>query len=109
MICLLRDANLASNQLLDWPHLDNQFKRHFITAQLRLCAASAVHPDCLMLSGVTVSSQWAVDGGGFGDIWKGLVQGREVAIKVLRVFNSSEKQILLKVRLDAYALQVLRE
>lgn len=103
MIHLLQGANLASTQLLDWPHLDSQFKRHFMTAQLRLGAACGVHPDCLVLSGVNLNG-WAVDGGAFGDIYKGFVQGHEVAIKVLRVFNSSDRQKLLKVRLHAYTI-----
>jgi hypothetical protein len=38
-----------------------------------------------------------IDGGGYGDIWKGLLSGQEIAVKILRVFRKSEKDMLLKV------------
>jgi hypothetical protein len=45
----------------------------------------------------------AIDGGSYGDIWKGLLSGQEIAVKILRVFRKSDKDMLLKVgRLSQY-------
>jgi hypothetical protein len=40
----------------------------------------------------------ALDAGSFGDIWKGSLGGQEICIKVLKVFQKSDKVKLLKVR-----------
>lgn len=36
-------------------------------------------------------------GGGFGDVWRGEVGGHAIAIKVMRVFDASGVETILKV------------
>lgn len=53
----------------------------------------------MTLKGIKLVGNSALDGGGFGDIWEGLLGGQEICIKVLRVYQKSDKSKLLKVRL----------
>jgi hypothetical protein len=39
----------------------------------------------------------AVDFGGYGDIWKGLLGGKEIGVKVLRISHQRDKVKFLKV------------
>ncbi|KAJ6530242.1 hypothetical protein B0H19DRAFT_967732 [Mycena capillaripes] len=64
-------------------------------ALLRLSRASGLHPRCFVLSGLQKVGQ-QVAAGGCGDIWKGLVQGHSVCVKVMRVFQASDAQAVLK-------------
>ncbi|KAJ7883532.1 kinase-like domain-containing protein [Mycena olivaceomarginata] len=64
-------------------------------ALLQLSRASGLHPRCLVLSELQkVGPQ--VTGGGFGDIWKGLIRGQSVCVKIMRIFEDSNVQALLK-------------
>jgi hypothetical protein len=45
---------------------------------------------------MTDAYPWA--SGQFGEVWRGLVKGHAIAIKVLRVFANSNMDELLKVR-----------
>jgi hypothetical protein len=73
---------------------------------LQLSRASSLHPRCLALSELQkVGPQ--VTGGGFGDIWKGLVRGQSVCVKIMRIFEDSNVQALLKVRLSKFPKRFL--
>ncbi|KAJ7126292.1 kinase-like domain-containing protein, partial [Mycena epipterygia] len=64
-------------------------------ALIRLSRASGLHPKCFALSGlVTVGKQVAA--GAFSDIWKGLVHGQSVSIKMVRLFRDSDVEAVLK-------------
>ncbi|KAF7377569.1 Protein kinase domain-containing protein [Mycena sanguinolenta] len=64
-------------------------------ALLRLSRSSGVQPRCFALSGLQKVGQ-QVTGGSFGDIWKGLVRGQSVCVKVMRVFEDSDIEDALK-------------
>ncbi|KAF8145106.1 kinase-like domain-containing protein [Mycena galopus ATCC 62051] len=64
-------------------------------ALLRLCRSSGLHPRCFTLIGLKKVGQ-QVAAGGFGDIWKGLVQRQSVCVKVMRLFRDTDIQSLLK-------------
>ncbi|KAJ7126310.1 kinase-like domain-containing protein, partial [Mycena epipterygia] len=64
-------------------------------ALLRLSRASGLHPRCFALSGVEKVGQ-QVAAGGFGDIWKSLVHGQSVSIKIMRVFRDKDVKAILK-------------
>ena len=51
----------------------------------------------MTLKGIEMVGDAAIDGGGYGDIWKGLLNGQEIAVKVLRIFHKPDKNKLLKV------------
>jgi hypothetical protein len=44
-------------------------------------------PPTVYLRGVRLHSEHPVDGGGYADIYKGIYQGKEVAIKKFRIFG----------------------
>ncbi|KAJ7076301.1 kinase-like domain-containing protein [Mycena epipterygia] len=64
-------------------------------ALLRLSRASGLHPICFPLTGVQKVGQ-QVAAGGFGDIWKGLLRGQSVSVKVMRLFEDSDVAAVLK-------------
>jgi hypothetical protein len=41
-----------------------------------------------------------VDRGGFGDVYRGLLHGQDIAVKALRVYQTSDLVKLLKVVLE---------
>jgi hypothetical protein len=47
-----------------------------------------------------------VEQGGFADVSQGMYQGRRVAIKVVRVYVTSDLEVILSVSLRSASLQV---
>ncbi|KAJ7883485.1 kinase-like domain-containing protein [Mycena olivaceomarginata] len=64
-------------------------------ALLRLSRSSGLHPRCLTLSELQKVGQ-QLAGGGFGDIWKGLIRGQSVCVKIMRIFDNSTVEAALK-------------
>ncbi|KAJ7119052.1 kinase-like domain-containing protein [Mycena epipterygia] len=64
-------------------------------ALLQLSRTSGLHPTCFALSGLQKLGQ-QVAGGGFGDIWKGLLRGQSVSVKVMRLFGEANIKAALK-------------
>ncbi|KAJ7038897.1 hypothetical protein C8F04DRAFT_1087915 [Mycena alexandri] len=62
---------------------------------LRLSRASGLHPRCFPVSGFQAIGE-QVAAGGFGDIWKGRVCGQTVSIKIMRIFQDSDTQVIVK-------------
>ncbi|KAJ7768220.1 kinase-like domain-containing protein [Mycena metata] len=62
---------------------------------LELSEASGRHPHCFALSGLQKVGR-QVAAGGFGDIWKGLVRGQSVSLKIVRLFEDSDIKAVLK-------------
>lgn len=88
---------LSSEQLLDFGSF-SVVKPLISKALARLSRASGLYPRCFPLSGLCKVGQ-QVTGGGFGDIWKGWVHepGQKVSVKVMRVFEDSDVEAVLKV------------
>ncbi|KAF7354977.1 hypothetical protein MSAN_01413200 [Mycena sanguinolenta] len=84
-------------ELLDSPHEPSApFARAlFSKALLRLSGECELHPTCFTLTGLEKLGQ-QVAGGGFGDIWKGLVGGQIVAVKSMRQFADDDVKIMAK-------------
>ncbi|KAJ7289148.1 kinase-like domain-containing protein, partial [Mycena rebaudengoi] len=91
------DAQHLLDHLQDLLDLDSFVvaKPLIFKALLRLSRASGLHPRCFALSGLQKDSQ-QVTGGAFGDIWKGLVHGQCVSIKIMRVFQDSDVEAVQK-------------
>ena len=53
---------------------------------------TGVLPNALLLNGVVKTSEHPVSGGGFADIYTGMLDGTKVALKVLRVYGTNEIQ-----------------
>jgi hypothetical protein len=84
--------------------VDPALKRRHVKALIRLSGATGLYPECLVLKGIEIIGD-AVGGGGFADIFKGRLLDQAIAVKVLRVYQKSDMEKLLKVTLK-YAIFV---
>ena len=84
--------------------VDPALRRRHVKALIRLSGATGLYPECLVLKGVEIIGD-AVGGGGFADIFKGRLRDQEIAVKVLKVYQKSDIEKLLKVTLK-YAIFV---
>ena len=73
------------------PSLDPIYKRHFLNAMLCLSSKSGLYPKILVQNSVTIESSNALTIGQFGDVYKGMFQDQQVAIKILRLHGMTEK------------------
>ncbi|KAF8206954.1 kinase-like domain-containing protein [Mycena galopus ATCC 62051] len=64
---------------------------------LRLSEKSQLHPACFPLADVRADG-YAVAGGGFGDIYLGLVRGQTVAVKRMRAFEADADAVKVAVK-----------
>ena len=90
-------------QRLDFP-LEHLHKPRHVKALLELSRKSGLYPQCLALRGVEMD-QFPVAHGGFGDVYKGQWQEKLIAVKVMKMYQNSDIDKLLKVVLD-YSLLV---
>ena len=65
-------------------------------ALIKLSRASKLYPECIILKGVNLQGN-PVAGGAYGDVYKGHIEGQILAVKVLKVYEMSERDNLLKV------------
>ncbi|KAJ7588213.1 kinase-like domain-containing protein [Mycena floridula] len=84
------------HELIDWGELPGRTRAQFTAALVRLSKKSGCHPEFLGLSGLTRSGSHAVAAGAFGDIWKGILRGQDVSVKVARVFRDDDVQRFVK-------------
>ncbi|KAJ6598358.1 kinase-like domain-containing protein [Mycena vulgaris] len=66
-----------------------------VKAMIRLSRASGAHPKCFALPNLRKVGE-QIAGGGFSDIWKGVVGGQSVSLKIMRFFRDAEVDTLLK-------------
>lgn len=78
--------------------LDSIHKYRLVKVLIKLSRASGLYPECLFLKGIEVVGNPVAEGG-FGDVYKGQLGDQEIAIKMLRVYQRSDMQQLLKVTL----------
>jgi hypothetical protein len=79
--------------------IDPPFKHRHTSALIKLSRDSGLYPQCIVLKGIEFIGEHAVTAGGFGEVWKGRLQGQIVAVKVLKVYETSDMQKLLKVNI----------
>lgn len=77
--------------------MDPRIRPLIIALLTKLAQRSGLYPESLIVSGVQVGDV-AVAGGSFGTVWEGEVNGHAVAVKVLRVFVTSNLKELFKAR-----------
>ena len=85
-------------QRLEFP-LEHLHKPRHVKALLELSRKSGLYPQCLALRGVEMD-QLPVAHGGFGDVYKGRWQGKLIGVKVMKMYQNSDTDRLLKVLLD---------
>ncbi|KAG6919158.1 hypothetical protein DXG01_008965 [Tephrocybe rancida] len=78
--------------------IDAPFRRNLIVATQRLSSKTDLYPTCYELSSELRYKEDAVAAGGFADIYKGKLGKRVVCIKVLRIYQNTEKEDILKAR-----------
>jgi hypothetical protein len=83
------------HQRLDF-YTDPALKLCIVHLLIKLSKASGLYPRSLVLEGVT-RDDYPIARGGFGDVHRGEFQGREVAVKVLKIYKNSDMGALLKV------------
>jgi hypothetical protein len=64
---------------------------------MQLSKASGRYPECLVLPGIELISDFAVTAGSSGDVWRGRFGEHLIAVKVLKVYERSDVKKLLKV------------
>jgi hypothetical protein len=64
----------------------------------------------MTLNGLELAGRAAVAGGSFGDIWMGYLGCHQISVKILKVYQRSDKTKLLKVNvlLEIYQIPVLK-
>ena len=77
-------------------YIDPKHKPRHVKALIRLSKASGLVPECLLLKGIEVDGG-PVAAGGYGDVYKGKFQGQAIGLKVLKVYQKSDMEKLLKV------------
>ncbi|KAF7367933.1 Protein kinase domain-containing protein [Mycena sanguinolenta] len=65
----------------------SESKRRLFKALQRLSRASGLHPRCFTLSDLSLGTHLA--GGSFSDVYKGSLRGQSVAVKIMRVFDTT--------------------
>jgi hypothetical protein len=84
-------------QVLDYKQgLGKSMRPIFVNTLVKLCSASGLYPECLVLEGVQKVGKHPITEGSFGTIWKGIVRGESVSLKVARVYTQSDITSLLK-------------
>ncbi|KAJ7819527.1 kinase-like domain-containing protein, partial [Mycena leptocephala] len=97
LACRGSDAQSVLNLLQSLLDMDSTLPMRplLFKALIRLSRASGLHPECLPL-GIIPRLGQLVAGGGFGDIYKGVISEHVVAIKIIKVYDYSDKQAVLK-------------
>ena len=68
-------------------------------ALIKLSRASGLYPECMALKELKIRAG-PVAAGGFGDIYKGQLRDQMIAVKVLKVYEESDMDKLLRVALS---------
>ena len=79
------------------PTLDPIYKSPFLNAMLRLSSKSGIYPKIFVQNSVTIEGSNPLTAGQFGDVWKGTFQDQQVAIKILRLYVTSDASQHMKV------------
>ncbi|KAJ3539949.1 hypothetical protein NMY22_g4498 [Coprinellus aureogranulatus] len=75
---------------------DLERKRSILKGLLRLSQSTGSYPKCLLLSSHVWLDKQPVDQGSFGEVYRGLVANRDVAVKVFRVNKRTDLTRLMK-------------
>ena len=69
----------------------------------RTCSCFALLPKALMIPVCYDRTGVALYRGGFADVWKGDYCGRDVAVKVIRIYSTSDLQKVIGVSCRLYS------
>jgi hypothetical protein len=80
----------SADQALDLPNLPSGLWRKCLSALCKICGRKALLPTSLQIPLCYDRSDTPLYQGGYADVWKGEYQGHSVAVKVLRVYSTSD-------------------
>ena len=80
----------STDQALDLPGLLPWFRKKCLSALCKICGRQALLPRSLRVPLCYDRSDDPLYRGGYADVWKGEHRGRHVAVKVLRVYSTSD-------------------
>lgn len=83
--------------MLDRPDLPLWVRVKCLRPLYRTCGRHGLLPKVLNLPVFYDRTGCAVYRGGYADVWKGQCRGREVAVKVLRTYSTSDLQKIIGV------------
>ncbi|KAK1223480.1 hypothetical protein PQX77_013638 [Marasmius sp. AFHP31] len=86
----------ALHVLAGSPDVDSRLRSSILRLMLRLSERSGLCPNCLNINNVKKIGEYPIDGGGFGDVWKGMIDDQLVCLKVAKVYLVSDMQKLIK-------------
>ena len=90
-------------QALNLPDLPLRFRGKCLTALCRICGRRALLPRSLQIPICYNQTDTPLYRGGFADVWKGKHEDRCVAVKVLRVYSTSDIGKITNVSLETFA------
>ncbi|KAG7090171.1 hypothetical protein E1B28_011778 [Marasmius oreades] len=82
--------------LSDFPGISSTLRSSIFKMLLHLSKRSGLCPQCLTINNVKKLGEHPVGGGGFGDVWKGMIGEQVVCLKVVKVYLASDVQQLLQ-------------
>ena len=87
-------------QALNLPGLTPRLRGKCLSALCRICGRHGLLPRSLQIPICYNRSDTPLYHGGFADIWKGEHGGRHVAVKVLRVYSTSDIRKITNVSIQ---------
>ncbi|KAJ8093007.1 Rho guanine nucleotide exchange factor [Marasmius tenuissimus] len=81
-----------------YPEVNSRLRSNILKTMLRLSSRSDMFPKCLAIRNVRTVGQYAVDGGTFGEIWKGMIghSTQIVCLKVVKVYQKSDVELIVR-------------
>ena len=91
------------------PSLRPVYKSPFLNAMLRLSSKSGIYPKVFVQNSLTIEGSYPLAGGQFGEVWKGTFQDQQVAIKILKLYVTSDVSQHVKVGLGIFFATIRAE
>jgi len=85
------------DQALDRPDVSSRTRKNCLKSLYRACGRHALLPTCLKIPVSYDRTGDALYRGGFADVWKGKHCGRDVAVKVIRIYSNADLQKIIGV------------
>ena len=91
------DTDIFCHQALDRPDLSPQTRENCLRTLCKMCGRHALLPTTLKTPISFEPTGNVVYSGGYADVWKGEHCGRDVAVKVIRIYSNNELQRVIGV------------
>ena len=90
-------STCSGNQALDSPSLSLLSQKKWIRLLYRACGQHELLPRTLEVPIYYDRTSDALFRGGYADVWKGECRGRDIAVKVIRTYATSDLQKIIGV------------